>query len=110
MRCGKPSTARHNTTLRAQLAAFPLVLFGSYTLLQAYEGYFENGGNQDLDVMELWSGVESIVFAARAAGHQGHRPLRAEGFDKHRSPGITDQAGSGCEDIACVEGFHHACN
>ena len=50
--------------------------------------------NKDLDVVELWSGVESILFAARAdcvAGHQGHQNTQAEGVDKHRSPGITDQ-------------------
>ena len=100
-----------NTSLQGRLAAFPLVLFGSYTLLQAYEEYFRNIDNQDLDVVELWSGVESIVFAARVAGHKGHKghqPLRAEGFDKHRSPGLTDQAGPGCEDVTCVEGFRHA--
>ena len=108
MRRGRPSTTMCSTSLQGRLAAFPLVLFSSYTLLQAYEGYFENSDHQDMDVVELWSGVESVVFAARAAGHGGHQPLRAEGFDKHRSPGITDHEGPGCEDITCVDGFRHA--
>ena len=56
--------------------------------------------DKDLDVVELWSGVESLVFAARvnrAAGHQGHQHLQAEGFDNHRSLGITEHKGQGCE-------------
>ncbi len=39
--------------------------------------------DNDLDVVKLWSGVEGIVFAARAAraaGHEGHQPPRAEGL------------------------------
>ena len=62
--------------------------------------------NTDLDVVELWSGVESIVFVARVdcvAGHQGHQHVPSEGFDKHRSLGITDQKGQGCDGIICVE-------
>ena len=38
--------------------------------------------DKDLDVVELWCGVESIVFVdrvARVAGHQGHQHLQAEG-------------------------------
>ena len=115
MRPGRRSNTMREASLQQRLACFPLVLFGSYTLLRAYQDYFDNDGKQDLDVVELWSGVESIVFAARAPGHRGHhgghegqQPLRAEGFDKHRSPGITDQEGPGCEDITCVDGFRHA--
>jgi len=110
MRPGKPSPTMRKASLQGRLASFPLVLFGCYTLVQAYEEYLMNS-DKDLDVVELWSGVESIVFAARAAhaaGHEGHQPLQAEGFDKHRSPGITDHEGPGCEDITCVEGFRHA--
>ena len=36
--------------------------------------------DRDMDVVELWSGVESIVFVARAArvaGHQGRQHLQA---------------------------------
>ena len=67
--------------------------------------------NKDLGVVELWYGVESIVFVARVArvaGHQGHQHLQAEGFDKHRSFGMTDQKGKGCEYITCEDGFRHA--
>ena len=39
---------------------------------------------RDLDVVELWSGVESIVSAARAAG------FTAMPFDKFRIEGVTD--------------------
>ena len=67
--------------------------------------------NQDLDVVELLSGVESIAFVARVArvaGHQGHQHLQAERFDKHRLLGITDRKGQGCKYITCVEGFRNA--
>ena len=52
--------------------------------------------DKDLDVVELWSGVESIVFVARVArvaGHQGRQHPHAEGFEKHRSFGIIYQQG-----------------
>ena len=67
--------------------------------------------DKGLDVVELWSGVESIVFAdraARAASHQDHQHLQAEGFDKHRSLGITAWRGQGCEYSTCMEAFRHA--
>ena len=66
-----------------RLASCPLVLFSYYTLPIAYE-YLLNS-NKDLDVVELWSGVESVVFADRdacVASHQGHQHIQAEGFDK----------------------------
>ena len=67
--------------------------------------------DKELDVVKLWSGVESIVFVARVArfaGHQGHQHMQAEGFDKHRSLGITDQKGQRCEPTTCVEVFRNA--
>ena len=84
------------------MASCPLVLFGCYTLQITNEEYIVNS-DKDLDVVELWSGVESIVYVAHVAAYNGHQPLRAEGFDKHRSPGITDQEGPGCADITFVE-------
>ena len=64
--------------------------------------------DEDLDVVDLWSCVESIVFVARVArvaGRQGHQHIQAEGCDTHRSLGITDQKGQRCEYITCVQGF-----
>ena len=61
------------------------------------------GEVQDLDVVELWCGVGSIVRAAKEAG------LAAEGFDLQRVPGETDlQSGALCEDITCKAGFLRA--
>ena len=40
--------------------------------------------DRDLDIVELWSGVASVVRAARLDG------LRAEPFDINRVPGRTD--------------------
>ena len=51
-------------------------------LPKAYEEYLMNS-DKDLDVVDLWSGVKSIVFAARtarAACYQGHQHLQAEGL------------------------------
>ena len=92
MRPGQYVTKK-KASLQGRLASCPLVLFSYYTLPIAYEEYLMNR-DKDLDLAELWYGVESIVFVARAApaaGHQGHQHLRAEGFDKHRSLGTTDQ-------------------
>ena len=47
---------------------------------------------RDLDVVELWSGVESIVTAARNKG------LKAEPFDKNRKPGVTTFSEDICSD------------
>ena len=58
---------------------------------------------RDLDVVELWSGVEAIVSAARVAG------FRAEPFDKFRIPGVTDTADPDItEDILLEAGFRKA--
>ena len=49
---------------------------------------------KELDVVELWYVVESMVVVgrvARVAGHPGHQHIQAEGFDKHPSLGTTDQ-------------------
>ena len=95
-------------TLPQRLLSFPLVMFGCYSLQVAYEGYFEENEPKNLDVVELWSGVESIVAAARGLTGPGGRRLSAEGFDKYRSVGSSDRPGSGCEDITCIDGFRNA--
>ena len=92
MRRGHSAT-KSKASLQGRLASFRLVLFSYYTLLVAYEEY-PMSSDRDLDVVELWSGVESMVFVARVArvaGHEGHQPLQADGYDKHRSLGMTDQ-------------------
>ena len=58
---------------------------------------------RDLDVVELWSGVESIVSAARAAG------FTAMPFDKFRNEGVTDTDDpETTEDILLEAGFRRA--
>ena len=58
---------------------------------------------RDLDVVELWSGVESIVSAAKAAG------FNAMPFDKFRIPGVTDTHDpNDTEDILLEAGFRKA--
>ena len=58
---------------------------------------------RDLDVVELWSGVESIVSAARAAG------FTAMPFDKFRIEGVTDTDDpETTEDILLEAGFRRA--
>ena len=58
---------------------------------------------RDLDVAELWSGVEAIVSAARVAG------FTAEPFDKFRVPGVTDTDDPDTtEDILLEAGFRRA--
>ena len=66
--------------------------------------------DRDLDVVELWSGVESIVCVARvarAAGHQGRQHIQAEVFDKHWPFGILACLVRKDKDanISLVEGF-----
>lgn len=56
--------------------------------------------DRDLDVVELWSGVGSIVKAAR--NHV------AVPFDINRRPGVTDLEGPGNEDITSPAGFNKA--
>ena len=57
---------------------------------------------RDLQVVELWSGVGSIVAAAQK------RNYNTAAFDLNRVPGITDVPGSLCEDITTLEGFKKA--
>ena len=53
--------------------------------------------------MELWSGVEAIVSAAKAIG------LAARAFDKDRIRGVTDTADPNTtEDILLEAGFRRA--
>ena len=76
-----------------------LLLFGMFTL----QSFMDHGNVQrDLDVVELWAGVQSIVIAARGRG------FRAEGFDKNRIPGTTDMPGPKTEDILTHDGFCNA--
>ena len=60
---------------------------------------------RDLDVVELWSGVEAIVSAAKAAG------FTAMPFDKFRIRGVTDTDDpDATEDILLEAGFRRALN
>lgn len=63
---------------------FPLLVFG-YSLQDVVREFSDVP--RDLDVVELWSGVESVVNAARRLG------LRAQPFDLAREPGVTDVQG-----------------
>lgn len=85
--------------MEAMAKACTLKVFGlsvSQVLESAPDG-------RDLDVVELWSGVGSIVSAAKAAG------LAAAPFDKHRDHGVTDTADpSTTEDILLEAGFLRA--
>ena len=53
----------------------------------------EAAAPREVDVVELWCGVGSIVAAASAAGYVVRK------FDKHRVPGVTDTEGRACEDL-----------
>ena len=57
---------------------------------------------RDLQVVELWSGVGSIVAAADRHNYN------TAAFDLNRLPGVTDVPGSHCEDITTSEGFKMA--
>ena len=57
---------------------------------------------RDLQVVELWSGVGSIVAAAEKHNYN------TAAFDLNRVPGVTDVPGSHCEDITTSEGFKKA--
>ena len=58
---------------------------------------------RDLDVVEIFAGVASIVGAAKEAGYQ------AIAFDKSRVLGLTDSLSSkASEDVSCKHGFLHA--
>ena len=57
----------------------------------------------DLDLVEIFSGKESIATAAKQKG------LASAGFDKARVLGVTDAAFGACsEDICSKAGFQHA--
>ena len=74
-------------------------LFGKYTVAGVLDGAAQQAGNRDLDVVELWSGVGSVVAAAEGLGYRAH------GFDMFRIPGLTDVPGPMCEDITLETGF-----
>ena len=73
----------------------PSILFG-ITVAWAVTQFGQ--GPHDLDVVELFSGVESIVRAGRRQG------LSCMPYDKYRLPGITDIS----EDLTTQQGFLHA--
>ena len=58
--------------------------------------------HRDLDTVEFFSGVGSIVEAARLKG------LAAQGYDLLRERGVTDKPGPRCEDITTEAGFLNA--
>ena len=51
-----------------------------------------------LDLLELWSGVGAVVSAARSI------KLQAQGFDKHRIAGETEES----EDLCTLAGVSNA--
>jgi hypothetical protein len=57
---------------------------------------------RDLDCVEIFCGVGSIVTAALQAGY------RVMGFDRDRVPGVTDIPGEFSEDISSDIGFRRA--
>ncbi len=57
---------------------------------------------RNLDCVEFFCGVGSIVRAARLAG------LQAEGYDKARQAGVANLPASSCEDITTKSGFLNA--
>ena len=59
---------------------------------------------RDLDVVELWSGVGSIVAAAQTRG------FAAKPSDKHRKSGVTDTANPlTTGDMVIEAGFRKGC-
>lgn len=68
--------------LKTLCAAF--TLFGDFTVDNVLANIAWTSMERDLDVVELWSGVQSIVNAAIAKGHT------AKPYDKERVPGETD--------------------
>lgn len=79
-----------------------IVLFGRYSVQGVLNDPEWASLARDLDVVELWSGVESVVQAARRKGY------RAAPFDLNRIPGTTDVAGPFTEDITSEVGFKAA--
>jgi hypothetical protein len=85
--------------LAAAARSCDIKLFGNYTVAGVLDGAAQQAGNRDLDVVELWSGVGSVVAAAEGLGYRAH------GFDIFRIPGLTDVPGPMCEDITLETGF-----
>jgi hypothetical protein len=77
----------------------PLELFG-HTVRDVMTDPSLSDLQRDVDVVELWSGVGSIVAAAQE--------YKALPFDIARCPGVTDVAGPETEDITCQLGFEKA--
>lgn len=75
-----------------------LVLFGVHTVDSVLADSLLAALPRDLDVVELWSGVGTVVAAAKALG------CSAVPFDKDRIPGKTQQT----EDITSLTGFQLA--
>ena len=74
------------------------ILFGIYTVNSALDDPLLKIIPRDLDVVELWSGVGTVVAAANARGY------KAMPFDKDRIPGETEHS----EDITSLRGFQLA--
>ena len=79
----------------------PLVLFG-VSVARALDEMDALAVVRDVDVVELWSGVEAVTRAAR------QRHFHAISFDIARVPGLTDVDGAGSEDITTEFGFRKA--
>ena len=102
MRCSPWSPSpRSHVSLGPVAAACTLCIF-ALTVPAVLDGACEQ---RDLDVVELWSGVEAIVSAAKAIR------LNARAFDKDRIRGVTDTAAPNIiEDIPLEAGFGRALN
>ena len=100
---GSRSSVRCGSTLLPAMkpADCSLLIFGL-----TVSSVLDSASDQrDLDVVELWSGVEAIVSAARAAG------FTAMPFDKFRIEGATDTDDPDTtEDILLEAGFRRALN
>jgi len=79
----------------------PLAVFGR-TVRDVLEDPRVIDSPRDVDVVELWSGVGSVVKAAQEKGYQ------ALPFDIGRCPGVTDVDGPFTEDIMTLRGFEKA--
>ena len=84
-----PEMARAKTPNKAAVGALMCLfanftLFGDFTVDKVLSDIAWTSMPRDLDVVELWSGVQSIVNAARK------REYQAMPYDKGRIPGETD--------------------
>jgi hypothetical protein len=100
---GVPSPLRRMDSDRLRLAqGFPWTVFG-LTVTSVLQGEALAEQLRDCDCVEIFSGCGSVWRAAQQAGK------KAQGYDKHRVPGVTDQhAGSMNENILTRAGFLHA--